>query len=96
MVFRALASGLMTEREAFAARQAFSDGVYSSSRWPPNQPMCMHHELSYALEFPGLMLFACLTAPPSGGATGVADAAAVLAALPAGLVARFGHGRAGC
>ena len=49
----------------------------------------MHHELSYALEFPGLMLFACLTAPASGGATGVADAAAVLAALPAGLVARF-------
>ncbi len=89
VVFRALASGLMTEREAFAARQAYSDGVYSSSRWPPNQPMCMHHELSYALEFPGLMLFACLTAPPSGGATGVADAAAVLAALPAGLVARF-------
>jgi len=88
-VFRALASSLMTEREAFAARQAYSDGVYSSSKWPPNQPMCMHHELSYALEFPGLMLFACLTAPASGGATAVADAAAVLAALPAALVARF-------
>jgi alpha-ketoglutarate-dependent taurine dioxygenase len=88
-VFRALAGGLMTEREAFAARQAYSDGVYSSSKWPPNQPMCMHHELSYALEFPGLMLFACLTAPASGGATAVADAAAVLAALPPGLVARF-------
>ena len=79
----------MTEKEAFASRQAYSDGVYSSSKWPPNQPMCMHHELSYALEFPGLMLFACLTAPASGGATGVADAPAVLAALPADLVARF-------
>ena len=50
----------MTEREAFAPRRTYSDGVYSSSTWPPNQPMCMHHELSYPLEFPGLMLFACL------------------------------------
>ena len=48
----------MTEREAFAPRQTYSDGVYSSATWPPNQPMCMHHELSYTLEFPGLMLFA--------------------------------------
>ena len=88
-VFRLLTAGLMTEKEAFASRRAYSDGVYSSSKWPPNQPMCMHHELSYALEFPGLMLFACLTAPASGGATGVADAPAVLAALPADLVGRF-------
>jgi alpha-ketoglutarate-dependent taurine dioxygenase len=49
----------------------------------------MHHELSYCLEFPGLMLFACLTAPRSGGATGVADGQAVLEALPPDLVARF-------
>ena len=36
-----------------------------------------------------MMLFACLTAPSAGGATGVADAAAVLDALPRGLVERF-------
>jgi alpha-ketoglutarate-dependent taurine dioxygenase len=88
-VFRQLSTGLMTEKEAFASRQAYPGGLYSSSKWPPNQPMCMHHELSYALEFPGLMLFACLHAPDSGGATAVADAAAVLGALPAELVQRF-------
>ncbi|HEY7144934.1 MAG TPA: TauD/TfdA family dioxygenase [Streptosporangiaceae bacterium] len=82
-------AGLMTEHEAFASRRSYPGGVYSASKWPPNQPMCMHHELSYALEFPGLMLFACLTAPASGGATGVADAPAVLSALPAELVSRF-------
>ena len=59
-VFARLANGLMTEREAFAPRQTYSDGVYSSATWPANQPMCMHHELSYTLEFPGLMMFACL------------------------------------
>jgi alpha-ketoglutarate-dependent taurine dioxygenase len=88
-VFRCLGSDLMTEREAFASREMHSDGVYSSSAWPPNQQMCMHHELSYALEFPGLMLFACLTPSASGGRTGVADATAVLDALPEDLVRRF-------
>ena len=90
-VFERLADRLMAEREAFAPRERYLVGVYSSTRWPANQPMCMHHELSYALEAPGLMLFACLTAPTGGGATAVADASAVLDALPRTLVARFEH-----
>jgi alpha-ketoglutarate-dependent taurine dioxygenase len=88
-VFSRLADGLMTEQESFAPREAYSDGVYSSTKWPANQPMCMHHELSYLLEPPTLMLFACLRAPASGGATAVADAPTVLDALPADLVERF-------
>jgi alpha-ketoglutarate-dependent taurine dioxygenase len=86
---RLAAAGLMSEREAFAPRRVYSDGVYSASRWPPNQQMCMHNELSYALEFPGLLMFACLTAATNGGATGVADSAAVLRTLPAELAVRF-------
>ena len=88
-VFARLATGLMTEKEAFAPRRTYSDGVYSSSKWPSNQPMCMHHELSYTLEFPGLMLFACLRAPTDGGATAVADSPTVLDALPPELIERF-------
>src|SRR6478672_8753282 len=88
-VFRRLSTSLMIEREAFAARQVYADGVYSSATWPANQPMCMHHELSYRLEVPSLMLFACLSAPTEGGATAVADSREVLKALPADLVARF-------
>jgi len=87
-VFRHLGT-LMTEREAFAPRQRYSPGVYSASRWPPNQHMCMHHELSYAFEPPGLMLFACLVAAAVGGETPVADSPRVLDALPAELVERF-------
>jgi len=87
-VFRQLGS-LMTEREAFAPRRTYSDGVYSASKWPPNQHMCMHHELSYTLEFPSLMLFACLIAPTDGGETPLADSPAVLHALPSELVERF-------
>src|SRR5881296_765723 len=87
-VFRQLGS-LMTEREAFAPRRRYSEGVYSASKWPPNQHMCMHHELSYALEPPGLMLFACLVAPTARGETPVADSPSVLQALPSELVERF-------
>src|SRR5439155_7642888 len=79
-VFRRLGS-LMTEREAFAPRRRYSHGVYSSSKWPPNQHMCMHHEISYTLEFPSLMLFACLIATTDGGETPVADSTAVMHAL---------------
>jgi alpha-ketoglutarate-dependent taurine dioxygenase len=87
-VFRQLGS-LMIETEAFAPRQRYAQDVYSSTKWPPNQPMCAHHELSYALQVPSLMLFACLVAPSAGGATPVADGPAVLDALSAELVARF-------
>ena len=86
---RGLAGELMTEREAFAPRVRHPEGTYSSTAWPASQPMCMHHELSYTLEVPGLMLFACLTAPTTGGATAVADSPTVLEALPPGLVERF-------
>ncbi len=61
-----LAGNLMIEKEAFARRQVYADGVYSSATWPANQPMCMHHELSYRLEVPSLLLFACLGAPTTG------------------------------
>jgi len=87
-VFRQLGF-LMSEKESFSARRKYSRGVYSSSRWPSNLPMCMHHELSYALEFPGLMLFACLMSATEGGAIPVADSTSVLHALPPDLVKRF-------
>lgn len=88
-LFQYLATDLVAEREAFAPRHMHPEGVYSSTKWPSNQQMCMHHELSYTLEFPGLMFFACLTAPVNGGATAVADARVLLRALPAELVERF-------
>lgn len=87
-LFQALGT-LMTEREGFAERRVHAPGVYSASRWPPNQGMCVHNELSYRLECPGLMLFACHTPATRGGATPLADAAAVAESLPAPLVERF-------
>ncbi|WP_322986218.1 amino acid adenylation domain-containing protein [Streptomyces sp. S584] len=83
----------MTEREGFAPRTTLAPGVYSGSHWPTDDPMCMHHELSHAATVPSTLLFACLTAPDSGGRTNVADSQQVLAALPPEVTAPFAeHG----
>lgn len=87
-VVRLLAGDLMLEREPFASREVHAHGIYSSTVWPPNQQMCMHHELSYTLEAPSLMFFACVVAPTHGGAVALADSATVLEALPSELVDR--------
>ncbi|QTD96741.1 TauD/TfdA family dioxygenase [Streptomyces cyanogenus] len=84
-----LSGTVVPEREAFARRRPLGGPVVSSLEWPPDQPMCMHHELSYGLEFPQLLTIGCFTAPARGGITGLADAQAVLAHLPEPLVTRF-------
>ncbi|MFF2026840.1 TauD/TfdA family dioxygenase [Streptomyces sp. NPDC058171] len=86
---RAVIGEGMAEREGFAPRDAYAPGVYSSSHWPNDQPMCMHHELSYAATTPRLMAFACVVPPTSGGVTALADARAVLRDLPAEIVESF-------
>lgn len=69
-------------REKATPRTRLGDDVYSSTDLPPSQAIRMHNENSYTLTFPGVLLFACLIAPPEGGATPVADCRQVLAALP--------------
>jgi alpha-ketoglutarate-dependent taurine dioxygenase len=80
---------LQPEREGFVTRERHGGDVYGSGAWPADQPMCMHHEQSYRLDTPRIMLVACLRAPAAGGITATADAAAVYAALPGELTERF-------
>ncbi|HEY0167605.1 MAG TPA: TauD/TfdA family dioxygenase [Jatrophihabitans sp.] len=75
-------------REKATPRSDFGNGVFSSTDLPPAQRIQMHNENSYTLTFPGLLMFACLVAPPEGGATPVADCRRVLAELPPHLEAK--------
>jgi alpha-ketoglutarate-dependent taurine dioxygenase len=88
-VSRALLDTRMPEREGFAPRDVLADRLYSASHWPTDQPMCMHHELSYASWVPGLLVLTCLRPPEDGGATALADARQVLSGLPPALADRF-------
>lgn len=85
----ALGAEPMIETEPFALRPTYEPGVYGSAKWPSDQPMCMHHELSYALRVPALLAIACLVPPDDGGVTALADGSAVLRDLDPALVDRF-------
>ncbi|WP_410652700.1 TauD/TfdA family dioxygenase [Amycolatopsis sp. cmx-4-54] len=76
-------------REKATPRTDFGSGVYSSTDLPPSQPIRQHNENSYTLTFPGRLLFGCLTAADTGGATTVADVRRVLETLPDKTVARM-------
>ena len=89
----AVTDDLIPEREGFAPRDVHDGHIYSSTHWPPNQPMCLHNEMSYARQVPATLVIGYVRPADTGGATGLADSAAVLDALPADLVDRFAqHG----
>lgn len=76
-------------REKATPRTDFGSGVYSSTDLPPSQPIRQHNENSYTLTFPGKLLFGCLTAADTGGATTVADVRQMLAYLPQPVVRKM-------
>lgn len=84
---------LVTERAGYkekaTPRTDFGEGVFSSTDLPAAQPIRLHNENSYTLDFPGVLLFGCITAPETGGATTVGDMRKALALLPPELVERF-------
>lgn len=76
-------------KEKATPRTDFGDGVFSSTDLPAAQPIRLHNENSYTLDFPGVLLFCCITAPEEGGATTVGDMREALRLLPRDLVKRF-------
>jgi hypothetical protein len=75
--------------EQFAERRMLGDGVYSAPHWPADREQCLHHEQGYGIDFPRVLLIACLTPARTGGAMLVGDTRAMLDELPPDLVERF-------
>lgn len=75
--------------EQFGERSPLADGVYSAPAWAADREQCLHHELGYGIDFPRVLLIACLAPASSGGAMLVGDTRAALRHLPPELVARF-------
>ncbi|GGM09080.1 MULTISPECIES: TauD/TfdA family dioxygenase [Micromonospora] len=76
-------------REKATPRTDFGEGVFSSTDLPAVQPIRLHNENSYTLDFPGTLMFGCLVAPQTGGATTVGDMRAALRLMPPQLRERF-------
>ncbi|MEU2608427.1 TauD/TfdA family dioxygenase [Streptomyces albus] len=75
--------------EGATPRDRLGEHVYTSTNFPAAEPIALHNENSYAMSWPGLLLFGCLQEPESGGATPVADVRRVLQRLPVPLVDEF-------
>jgi hypothetical protein len=75
--------------EQFAERQELADGVYSPPHWPADREQCLHHEGGYGVDFPRLLLMACLEPPDAGGMLLLGDTRQVLDQVPEPLRERF-------
>ncbi|GAA3849212.1 TauD/TfdA family dioxygenase [Saccharothrix violaceirubra] len=55
-------------------RTKVGSNIYTSTEYPPEFTISMHNELSYAHSWPSRLLFCCVLADMTGGATPVVDA----------------------
>jgi alpha-ketoglutarate-dependent taurine dioxygenase len=89
-VARALADGdLLDYNERAAPRNEVDKSVYTSTEFPADQHIPMHHEMSYSHNWPTKISFYCAQAPASGGRTPVADDRKVLGRIDPAIRQRF-------
>ncbi|MFL6468687.1 MAG: TauD/TfdA family dioxygenase [Pyrinomonadaceae bacterium] len=62
-------------------RSALADGVYTSTEYPPEMPLALHNELSYAAAYPRTLFFFCEMEPHIGGETTLGDSRRILSAI---------------
>jgi alpha-ketoglutarate-dependent taurine dioxygenase len=74
----AFTSRLMSYTEGATPRLTLKDKVYTSTEFPAEHPIALHNELSYIVTYPTKLWFCCVTAPPVGGETPIADVRRVL------------------
>lgn len=91
--FDAALDSLMKPTKEFAEetspRTSTTDRIYTSTDYPKQYPIQLHHEFSYRKSYPGRLAFCCLRPAPVGGATPLADSREVLARIPREIVTRF-------
>lgn len=73
-------------------RTKVGQNVYTSTEYPDDQTISMHNELSYAHRYPSRLLFCCVVAPATGGATPVVDGARWLDSLDDEVRAAYAKG----
>lgn len=86
---RALFSELLDYRERAAPRVEISPGVFTSTEFPADQWIPLHHEMSYSHNWPAKILFYCDQAPGERGRTPIASARKVTARIDPAIQRRF-------
>jgi alpha-ketoglutarate-dependent taurine dioxygenase len=72
-IVRAISGELLEYKERSSPRHAVSGKIYTSTDYPPDQPIFLHNENSYQATWPRRIFFFCAKAAEEGGATPIAD-----------------------
>jgi alpha-ketoglutarate-dependent taurine dioxygenase len=75
--------------ERSSPRSHISGRIYTSTDYPADKRIFLHNEQSYNLVFPMKILFFCVRAPGTGGATPIADTRRVFVRIPGDIRERF-------
>jgi alpha-ketoglutarate-dependent taurine dioxygenase len=89
----ALSGPLLDYTERAAPRQKVAAQVFTSTEFPAEEVIPLHHEMSYSHSWPGKLWFLCERPAPDGGATPIAGERAVTRALATDLRQRLSQRR---
>ena len=70
-------------------RLSLSNGVYTSTEYPPDLTLGLHNELSYSKNYPRHVYFYCATEPQTGGETTLGDSRRILRNIAPEIVELF-------
>jgi alpha-ketoglutarate-dependent taurine dioxygenase len=86
---RAISPDLLDYRERAAPRTEVRKGVYTSTEYPADQYIPLHHEMSYSHNWPTKIWFFCVQPAQRGGRTLIANDRKVFTLLDPNIKARF-------
>jgi alpha-ketoglutarate-dependent taurine dioxygenase len=85
----AVSSGLIKYGERSSPRSALEGEVYTSTDHPEDQPIVLHNEQSYTLDWPMKIAFFCVQPARQGGRTPIADSRRIYVRLSPEVRERF-------
>ncbi|HEV2891993.1 MAG TPA: TauD/TfdA family dioxygenase [Frankiaceae bacterium] len=88
-VVTAVSGGLLEYTERSSPRTHLSDQVYTSTDHPAQEPIALHCEQSYTLNWPLKIWFLCLQRAQEGGNTPIADTREIHRRIGADTLERF-------
>jgi alpha-ketoglutarate-dependent taurine dioxygenase len=86
---RALDRELLDYFERAAPRREVGRNIYTSTEYPPDQAIPLHHEMSYSHNWPTKIWFYCAQPAQSGGATPIANDRKVFELINPAIKERF-------
>jgi alpha-ketoglutarate-dependent taurine dioxygenase len=79
---RVISPDLLDYHERAAPRVEVGPNIYTSTEYPADQPIPLHHEMSYSHHWPAKLWFWCMEPAAQGGRTPVADDRKIFKLIP--------------